>query len=61
LYICRQLGGKYDENKDIRYIILMTKFKFGQMVWRAIIAKEYTVENVSSCEHWKANWLKLNF
>lgn len=39
----------------------MTKIKFGTDGWRAIIAKDYTVENVARVSIGTANWLKLNF
>ncbi len=39
----------------------MTKIKFGTDGWRAIIAKEYTVENVARVTEATAKWLKSNF
>lgn len=39
----------------------MTKIKFGTDGWRAIIAKEYTVENVARVASGTAQWLKENF
>jgi phosphomannomutase len=39
----------------------MTKIKFGTDGWRAIIAKEYTVENVARVSLATANWLNKNF
>jgi phosphomannomutase len=39
----------------------MAKLKFGTDGWRAIIAKDYTVENVARVSHGTANWLKQNF
>ncbi|MGC6470885.1 MAG: phosphoglucomutase/phosphomannomutase family protein [Flavobacteriales bacterium] len=37
------------------------KIKFGTDGWRAIIAKEYTVENVARVSVGVAHWLKANF
>ncbi|MBD3638787.1 MAG: phosphoglucomutase/phosphomannomutase family protein [Crocinitomicaceae bacterium] len=39
----------------------MTKIKFGTDGWRAIIAKDYTVENVARVSIAVAQWLKKNF
>ncbi len=39
----------------------MTKIKFGTDGWRAIIADEYTVENVARVSIATANWVKENF
>jgi len=39
----------------------MTKIKFGTDGWRAIIAKEYTVDNVARVAIGTANWLKSKF
>ena len=39
----------------------MTKIKFGTDGWRAIIAKEYTVDNVARVTIATAQWLKENF
>lgn len=39
----------------------MTKIKFGTDGWRAIIAQEYTVENVARVTKGTADWLKKNF
>jgi len=39
----------------------MTKIKFGTDGWRAIIAKEYTVDNVARVSLATANWLIKNF
>lgn len=39
----------------------MAKIKFGTDGWRAIIAKEYTVDNVARVAHATAIWLKHNF
>lgn len=39
----------------------MTKIKFGTDGWRAIIAKEYTVDNVARVSIGTANWLIKNF
>jgi len=39
----------------------MTKIKFGTDGWRAIIAKEYTVENVARVSVAVAGWLKQNY
>jgi phosphomannomutase len=39
----------------------MTKIKFGTDGWRAIIAKEYTVENVARVSIAVAEWLKKNY
>lgn len=39
----------------------MTKIKFGTDGWRAIIAKDYTVENVARVSMGTAIWLKKNF
>lgn len=39
----------------------MSKIKFGTDGWRAIIAKDYTVENVARVAAGTANWLKSNF
>ena len=40
---------------------MSTKIKFGTDGWRAIIAKEYTVENVARVADATADWLKKNF
>ncbi|MDG1658900.1 MAG: phosphoglucomutase/phosphomannomutase family protein, partial [Crocinitomicaceae bacterium] len=37
------------------------KIKFGTDGWRAIIAQEYTVENVARVAEATANWVKKNF
>lgn len=39
----------------------MTKIKFGTDGWRAIIAKEYTVDNVARVAIGTAEWLNKNF
>ena len=39
----------------------MTKIKFGTDGWRAIIAKDYTVENVARVSVATANWLNEKF
>lgn len=39
----------------------MTKIKFGTDGWRAIIAKEFTVDNVARVTVATAEWLKKNF
>ncbi|MBA3899340.1 MAG: phosphoglucomutase/phosphomannomutase family protein [Bacteroidetes bacterium] len=39
----------------------MTKIKFGTDGWRAIIAKEFTTENVARVTQATATWLKQNF
>lgn len=39
----------------------MTKIKFGTDGWRAIIAKEYTVDNVARVSQATAEWLIRNF
>lgn len=39
----------------------MTKIKFGTDGWRAIIAKEFTVENVARVTIGATEWLKQNF
>lgn len=39
----------------------MTKIKFGTDGWRAIIAKEYTVDNVARVTQATADWLNQNF
>ena len=39
----------------------MTKIKFGTDGWRAIIAKEYTVENVARVALATAEWTKAKF
>src|SRR5690554_4186497 len=39
----------------------MVKIKFGTDGWRAIIAKEYTVDNVARITAGTAQWLKSNF
>ncbi len=39
----------------------MTKIKFGTDGWRAIIAKEFTVENVARVAQATADWLNQNF
>src|SRR5436190_21669256 len=39
----------------------MTDIKFGTDGWRAIIAKDYTIENVCRVAEATAQWLKLNF
>jgi phosphomannomutase len=42
-------------------ITLADKIKFGTDGWRAIIAQEYTVENVARVAEATANWVKKNF
>ena len=37
------------------------KIKFGTDGWRAIIAKDYTVDNVARVTLGVVNWLKANF
>lgn len=39
----------------------MTKIKFGTDGWRAIIAKDFTAENVARVSYATAQWLKKNF
>ena len=39
----------------------MTKIKFGTDGWRAIIAKEYTVDNVARVSLAVAQWLTKNY
>lgn len=39
----------------------MTKIKFGTDGWRAIIAKEFTADNVARVSYATAQWLKKNF
>lgn len=39
----------------------MTKIKFGTDGWRAIIAKEFTTDNVARVTQATATWLKANF
>ena len=39
----------------------MTKIKFGTDGWRAIIAKDFTVENVARVTEATATWLKKNY
>jgi len=39
----------------------MTKIKFGTDGWRAIIAKDFTVDNVARVTQATAGWLKKNF
>ena len=39
----------------------MTKIKFGTDGWRAIIAKDFTVENVARVTEATATWIKQNF
>ena len=39
----------------------MSTIKFGTDGWRAIIAKEYTVDNVARVSIGTAKWLKANF
>lgn len=39
----------------------MTKIKFGTDGWRAIIAKDFTVENVARVTEATADWIKKNF
>ncbi len=39
----------------------MTKIKFGTDGWRAIIAKEFTVDNVARVTVATANWIKSNY
>ena len=39
----------------------MTKIKFGTDGWRAIIAKDFTVENVARVSQATATWLKENY
>ena len=39
----------------------MYKIKFGTDGWRAIIAKEFTVENVARVTEGTALWMKKNF
>jgi phosphomannomutase len=40
---------------------MKTKIKFGTDGWRAIIAKEYTIENVARVTLGVAAWLNKNF
>jgi len=44
-----------------KLITLIQKIKFGTDGWRAIIAKDYTVENVARVSSATAEWLKKNF
>ena len=39
----------------------MSTIKFGTDGWRAIIAKDYTVENVARISYATAQWVKNNF
>ena len=39
----------------------MDKIKFGTDGWRAIIAKEFTVENVARVSEGTGLWLKNNY
>ena len=39
----------------------MSNIKFGTDGWRAIIAKEYTVENVARISYATGSWTKNNF
>ena len=39
----------------------MTKIKFGTDGWRAIIAKDFTVDNVARVTLGSVEWLKQNF
>ena len=39
---------------------MIDKIKFGTDGWRAIIAKEFTVENVARVSQASATWLKTN-
>ncbi len=39
----------------------MSKIKFGTDGWRAIIAKDFTVENVARVTEATASWLKKNY
>ena len=39
----------------------MNKIKFGTDGWRAIIAQEYTVENVARISYATGDWTKINF
>jgi phosphomannomutase len=39
----------------------MTKIKFGTDGWRAIIAEDYTTENVARVSHATAVWVKKKF
>ena len=39
----------------------MSKIKFGTDGWRAIIAKDYTVDNVARVSQGTADWLIENF
>jgi phosphomannomutase len=39
----------------------MTKIKFGTDGWRAIIAQEFTVDNVARVTVAVADWVKKNF
>jgi phosphomannomutase len=39
----------------------MTKIKFGTDGWRAIIAKDFTVDNVARVTIASAEWVKKNF
>lgn len=39
----------------------MAKIKFGTDGWRAIIAKDFTVDNVARVAIGTATWLKHNF
>ena len=39
----------------------MSEIKFGTDGWRAIIAKDFTVENVARITHATADWVLHNF
>ncbi len=39
----------------------MTKIKFGTDGWRAIIAKEFTADNVARVSHGVSKWIKQNY
>jgi phosphomannomutase len=55
--ICVNSATKFELHKYIE----MVSIKFGTDGWRAIIAKEYTVDNVARVSVATANWVKQNY
>ena len=41
--------------------IIMSDIKFGTDGWRAIIAKDFTINNVARISYATADWIKNNF
>src|SRR6476646_2639013 len=56
-YICESVTNCDSIDKSL----FMVQIKFGTDGWRAIIAKEYTVDNVQRVAQATALWLKKNY